>query len=102
MKSRASRAENERIFRAVNEQIEKLNETFESLSGEQPQFLCECDDALCVERLTLPLDQVEQVHAQPRRFVVKPGHEDPAVERIVERNDAYSIVEKYPDSGVSA
>lgn len=42
------------------------------------------------------LDDYERVAKQPDQFVVRPGHEDPRVEQIVERHDTYLIVSK-PD-----
>ena len=88
------RVENERIFRAVNEQIERLNETFETFSGERPEFLCECDAADCTARLAIGLDQVRLVHEHPRRYVVAPGHEDPEVERVIASDGGHVVVAK--------
>ena len=34
------------------------------------------------------------MHASPIRFWVKPGHGIPALERVLEENDRYEVVEK--------
>jgi hypothetical protein len=39
------------------------------------------------------------VRATPRRFVVKPGHVHPDVERVVSRSVTYWVVEKVGEAG---
>jgi hypothetical protein len=36
----------------------------------------------------------ERVRAHPTRFILIAGHEQPTVERVLERHDGYAIVEK--------
>ena len=92
MVSRAERAaRNEALFREVNERIREASARFEVSHGE---FLCECSDGGCTQTLTMTLDEYETVRSRGNRFAVLAGHEDPAVERIVERKDAFSVVEK--------
>ena len=79
----------EELFREVNEKIVRLNQVFESPEGE---FLCECADSGCAERLRLSLDEYDVIRADPRRFVMAPGHERPGA-RVVLRHDCYEIVE---------
>ena len=38
--------------------------------------------------------RLEDIHADPDRFVLVPGHEIPAIERIVDQEDGYLIVRK--------
>ena len=59
-----------------------------------PEFLCECGNATCMERLPMTLDEFEQIHSKARRFAVLHGHELPEVERIVSITPRYSVVEK--------
>ncbi len=83
---------NEALFRAVNEEIERLNA---QLHGPRHmQAVCECGDAHCVERLEIPLEEYERVRKDARRFIVAPGHEIPDVETVLERYDRYFIIEK--------
>ena len=87
-------AENEALFREVNEHVEGTAEEFR-VHADMPQaFICECIDAGCVERVTLTLNEYEDVRANPRRFFVVPGHEELAVERVVAERPGYSVVEK--------
>ena len=84
---------NESIFRQVNEQIESLNRDF---GGEERAMtvICECANGDCTERLEIPVSEYEKVRSDPRRFIVVSGHEVPEFDSIVERGDAYDIVEK--------
>jgi hypothetical protein len=83
---------NEALFRAVNEQIEGLNKRLEERGA--MEVVCECGDGQCVERLPISMDDYERVRKDPRRFVIAPGHDIPDVETVLERHDAFHIVEK--------
>ncbi len=87
-------AENESLFREVNESVERLATGFVG-GGEQMQdFLCECGDDACLDRVALRLREYEAVRADPRRFALVPGHEQLEVERVVEDHGRYVVVEK--------
>jgi hypothetical protein len=82
---------NEELFRRVNEEARRL-----SVEGDVPMELrvvCECTDRDCRQALTMATAEYEWLRQNPRRFVVLPGHEAPAVEQVVERFDGYVIVE---------
>jgi hypothetical protein len=97
MDDRARRiGRNEAIFREVNEQIEQLNERFHAVGADVLQLVCECGSLECVEQLTVPLGVYEGARADPALFVVKPGHEIPDVEQVVEREEEYFVVRKHP------
>jgi hypothetical protein len=85
-------ARNEALFREVNENIAGLEERFRS--GEEPAFVCECTNAECAERLAVDPATYHRVREQSRLFLVRPGHEDPRIERVVERHPGFLIVEK--------
>jgi hypothetical protein len=88
----ARAARNEEIFRAVNERIEQGAEKH---GVRAPlSFHCECARASCLETLEIPPPLYERVVRERYRFVVIPGHEDPEIERVVEREAAYAVVEK--------
>jgi xanthine/CO dehydrogenase XdhC/CoxF family maturation factor len=86
-------ARNEALFREVNQNIARLEEQHGSALGE-PVFICECPSDACTEPLVVDVGVYQRVRAQPRLFLVLPGHEDPQLARIVERHGDYLIVEK--------
>jgi hypothetical protein len=84
-------AKTESLFRDVNERIA------ESASGvglEEAEFVCECADPTCTSRMTVELDEYEEVRSDGATFLLQPGHELTAVERVVSRRSHYSIVRK--------
>ena len=92
-------ARNEVVFREVNEQVACLGE---GRGGANASFVCECADTSCIDRIGVPLDVYEGVRANPRRFIVKPGHERPELERVMDTRDGYLVVEKVGDAGAVA
>ena len=86
----------ENTFRAVNEQIEELGETFDASATE---FVCECADAACTARVSVPLDAYEEIRADPGRFLVVAGHQRADAERVVEDRGDYLIVQKFGEAG---
>jgi hypothetical protein len=87
-------AENENLFRRINERVEMLAGGHDRLP-----IVCECSDAGCSERLTVARGAYEHVRAQPERFLVAPGHEAPGVEQVVERGDGWVVVAKRGEAG---
>lgn len=87
--------ENEVLFREVNAQMRALDELLPAAQSNTYSFLCECGNAGCAERIELPLDDYEQIHADPAQFVIVPGHEKPDVEDVVAERDGYSVVRKH-------
>ena len=84
---------NESIFRQVNEQIESLNR---NLGGglSRMTIICECASGDCTERFDVPVTEYEETRADPRRYIIVPGHELPEYESVVERGKGYDIVQK--------
>jgi hypothetical protein len=76
----------------VNEKIEQGVE-WHGVSSAVP-YHCECGSSACFERIELRPSGYERVAAQRYRFVIRPGHEDDQIEHVVERHDAYLVVEK--------
>ena len=79
-------ARNQSLFRAVNEQIEATNEKFHVSLGDRIDLVCECAADDCMERITVTLEQYEQLRRVPTHFMVKPGHVYPEFERVVEKD----------------
>jgi hypothetical protein len=95
MDSHAKRvAENEMLFRHVNEQIRTLDHRFGVDGAELQTFLCECGRTDCVEPLELTMDEYEEVHANGAQFVIVDGHEDPAVETVVLQTERFTVIKK--------
>lgn len=84
-------AKTEALFRDVNERIAEANEHFGSGDAE---FMCECSDPTCAERLEVPLDEYEDVRSDGTTFVLDPDHVEPRIERVVERRRDYAVVKK--------
>jgi len=88
-------ATNHVLFREVNERVKELNEGF-SLVVPLGEWICECANDACVERITLSANEYEAVRRDQARFFVAPNSEHvwPEVEEVIERNDHYWIVAK--------
>ena len=100
--ARADRAaRNEALFRRVNERLEEVNEAFEPLT-DHSEFVCECADAGCAERIEVKLAAYEAVRSVPTQFLVKPQHVLSHDERVVEEHDDYFVVEKIGHAGERA
>jgi hypothetical protein len=87
--------ENEVVLREVNERLRDLGEGF-SLVAETAEFVCECGNTSCTERIRMTLAEYEEIRSDPKRFFVIRGHELPDYEKVIDVRDAYSIVEKLP------
>jgi hypothetical protein len=85
---------NEEVFRRVNEQIEQVNEAFGSVAGTMT-LVCECGDTSCIEQIEVTPAEYTRLRSDPTWFAIRPGHEIPDVEDVVERDDRYWVVEKH-------
>jgi hypothetical protein len=88
---------NQALFRAVNEHVEELHKTHGS--DEVAEFVCECADDSCTEQIPVPLRIYEQVRANPRRFIIHPGHQHSELELVVDVDERYMVVEKHGAAG---
>jgi hypothetical protein len=96
---RATRiAQNESIYRTVNEKIEGLNRAFEPVL-ETMSIVCECGDVACARQIEADVVTYERVRADPLLFFVIPGHEITDVEDVVEERDGYLVVRKSKPPG---
>lgn len=83
-------ASNEATFREINESIQAGRQTLDGVVG----FVCECGALGCNEVIELTLAQYEAVRADPRHFVVVPGHETDDVEDPVGGDEGHTVVAK--------
>lgn len=86
-------AQNEAIFREINERVREVAEGH-GADTHAYSFFCECSNADCTLQLELALDGYEAVRRHGTRFIVFPGHELPDIEHIVERHDGWNVIEK--------
>ena len=81
----------EALFRNVNEGIREASERLESDVGD---FICECGDSTCTEHIRVPLEDYQDVRKHPTRFLVRPGHVKGPIERVIEQEHHYTVIEK--------
>jgi hypothetical protein len=89
------KARTEAAFREVNERIAENAARFDA--GET-DFICECDDPECTERVEVTLEEYERVRADGAQFLLAPGHGDTGIEHVVARNGTFIIVEKVQEA----
>jgi hypothetical protein len=90
---RVRAAQNQLLFRSVNEQIEAVGEKLMA-AAEELDFACECADLACTEKITLSRETFARIKGEENRFMVKAGHEIEEVEDSLEFSDGYVIVVK--------
>lgn len=86
-------ARNEAFFRALNDNIRQAAGVTAS-AHHRYEFLCECADISCTNRIRLTLAAYEEVRSDARRFVLAPGHAMAEIEQVVEREPSHQVVEK--------
>jgi hypothetical protein len=87
---------NEAMFREINERLESQ---LPADRDNRLSILCECADPDCTQRIELTPDEYKSARAQPRLFILVPGHEQIDIEDVVSRTDRYEIVRKKGDAG---
>lgn len=100
-------AENEAIFRKLNERVQQRFDSLEQIAKEDNQeslvsredaplhFYCECSDENCRKRVVLSPSLYDEIHQDRRQFVVLCGHEVGTIERVVHEEPDFCIIEKF-------
>lgn len=88
-------AENEAIFRSVNEQLSALNATLTTMT-DPLIVVCECGTRSCTDRIPIATAAYTRVREDPTLFVTKPGHDFPETEQVVAKDEQYWVVRKDP------
>ena len=83
---------NEALFREVNERIEDVSA--ELSRSDLIEFLCECGEEVCLEPVELTREEYEEIRSVSDHFVMRPGHQHPDFERVIESRDRYVVVDK--------
>jgi hypothetical protein len=96
-------ARNQTLFRKVNEQVREVNEPFSDLVA-APEWVCECADPTCIEKVSLTMEEYEALRSDATHFAVapNPSHVFLEVENVVGQTERYWIVEKTGIAGAVA
>jgi hypothetical protein len=94
---------NQSLFRDVNERVNEVNKAH-GLWVTLSDWICECADETCTERIELTPQQYEQLRKTATQFAVAPSKEHvvPDVEAIVEQHQRYWVVEKVGEAAAVA
>jgi hypothetical protein len=91
-------AQNEALFRDLNERVREIDQRLEPNGMGAPaaelEFLCECSDLECVTRFVMSRSDYEAVRRDPSHFLVIPEHVNGKIEDVVEIRPGYVIVSK--------
>lgn len=88
-------AHNQSLFREVNERVSRTTSgQFDDVSYNE--WVCECADPSCSERLQMTMAEYEALRQHANRFAVLPdeAHVFADVENIVEKTERYWLVTK--------
>jgi hypothetical protein len=98
--SQALGARTQSLYRDVNERVLEINEAF-SVAVPLGDWVCECADHSCVERIPLTMEEYEAVRANAMRFAIAPSapHFFPELENVVTKTERYWVVEKTGTAG---
>jgi hypothetical protein len=91
---------NEALYREVNEAIERG--LWPGEGQELVRFRCECARMSCNATVKMTAEEYEDVRDNPRRFLLREGHDRAGLEVVVERHPAYVVVEKRGPGGAEA
>jgi hypothetical protein len=102
-------AENEAMFRRINEEVQAGYDETNRLAEEDDQpefkvsvvgsdtpllFYCECADENCAKRVPITMHEYREIHKNRRQFIIVPGHEVMSVEKVIVEKPDYTVVEK--------
>ena len=93
---------NELVFRRANDRLRDDWRRLGMTEEEKGLFLCECGDVTCKQPLRVQLADYETVRADDDAFLLVPGHEDAAVESVVDDlvpgTDGFVVVRKHAEA----
>jgi len=85
--------------RAVGDSIKKYFRNNKEAVEAPLDFMCECSDLQCEERVSVSIKNYEKLHKQNNRFLIVKGHKTPAIEKTIKQLEGIVVVEK---SGLAA
>ena len=83
---------NQSLFRAVNEEVERIS--IDEGAASPTRFVCECANPDCSGEIPLEVGEYEAIRESPTHFLVLPDHVFPEVEDVIDDRGDYLIVEK--------
>jgi hypothetical protein len=86
-------AQNQLLFRAVNEQIVEMTEKFRSDLSDL-NLVCECWDTTCTGTVRVRLEDYKRLDRNGSMLIVLRGHENLHMEDVVDQVDGYVVVRK--------
>jgi hypothetical protein len=86
-------AVNDAFFGEINDDLRVLNEKVDGVIAIE-EFVCECVETGCTDRIALTIAEYEAVRGVPTRYAVQPGHVDPDYDDVVSEHDRFTVVEK--------
>jgi len=94
---------NQSLFRDINEGVREVNQAH-AVQFLLSDWICECADQACTDRIEMSLEQYEKVRERPTSFIVAPSkeHAVPDVERVAEKHERYWVVEKLGEAAAVA
>jgi hypothetical protein len=92
--------ERQSLHRSVNERIGEAADGLPMV--DYVPALCECGSAECSGQIMLTAAEYERLRRIPTHFAVLRGHDIPEVERVIEENERFVVVEKFGESAVVA
>jgi hypothetical protein len=90
-------AKNESAFRRANEELEEKAAEL-GLARERTPYLCECEDERCTKVMQLTREEYEEIRADPRRFLMIPGHQN-TDDLVVTEEAGFVVIEKRGEEG---
>lgn len=101
------KADNEAIFRQLNQSLQKGVDESNAVAAEEGQdpldfdadeslhFFCECADEDCQVRIQLSPNTYNEIHQDNRCFIIVPGHQVNEIEDVTAKHGTYWIVTKH-------
>lgn len=98
--------ENEMIFRRVNEKVGDDLGNLDAMHIEEDNidllwddtillnFICECSDEDCKNRIPIKLSVYKKIHENRSAFIIKLKHQVKDIEKVILSEENYSVVEK--------
>lgn len=98
--------ENEMIFRRVNEKVGDELDSLDAMHIDDNNlnqlwndaillnFKCECSDENCDKRIPIKLSDYKKIHENRDAFIIKLNHQVKEIEKVIQKEDNYSVVEK--------